>query len=105
MLKQWQWSGIVVLGSSNFDAGQSMRTRALRRHQTYRHTMRRLKEDRNQHYDDLDCACYQPGKAMARFKEQPKTCSHRGCGNARRYYGDRTVQERRWMQVSPGEPA
>ena len=36
---------------------------------------RRLKEDRNQHYDELDCPCYLPGKAMARFKEQPKLCS------------------------------
>lgn len=48
-----------------------MRTRAFRRHQADSHMWRRLKEDRNQHYNDLSCACYKPGKAMARFREQP----------------------------------
>lgn len=78
-----------------------MRDKAFRRHQTYRHMWRRLKEDRNQHYDDLTCPCYTPGKAMARFKEQPKTCSNpECCGNPRRVNkfgpGKRTIQERRW---------
>ena len=58
------------------------RTRDFRRHQTERHMWRRLKEDRNQHYNALDCPCWTDGKAMARFKEQPKlfcrcwACSH-----------------------------
>lgn len=45
---------------------------------------RRLKEDRNQHYDNLDCACWTDPKAMARFKEQPKLCSCFMCRNPRR---------------------
>jgi hypothetical protein len=72
-----------------------MRTRAFRRHQTERHMNRRLKEDRNQHYDDLDCKCWHDPKAMARFKEQPQVCSCRGCGNQRRWEGP-TMQERRY---------
>lgn len=60
------------------------RSRAFRRHQTDSHMWRRLKEDRNQHYNDLRCACWTDPKAMARFKEQPQVCS-RGecCGNPR----------------------
>lgn len=79
-------------------------SRALRRHQATTHMMRRVKEDRNQHYDDLTCACYQPGKQMARFKEQPKTCSlDHGCGNQRRNKWapkkERlTMQERRFLE-------
>ena len=46
-----------------------MRTRAFRRHETDRHMWRRLKEDRNQHYNDLSCSCWHDPKAMARFKE------------------------------------
>jgi hypothetical protein len=30
---------------------------------------RRLKEDRNQHYRELDCLCWHNPKAMAGFKE------------------------------------
>jgi hypothetical protein len=71
-----------------------MRTRAFRRHQAIRHMRRRLKEDRNQHYDDLQCACWHDPKAMARFKEQPKLCSCWMCGNRRKHEGA-TVQERR----------
>jgi hypothetical protein len=71
-----------------------MRGRAFRRHQTYRHLWRRLKEDRNEHYNDLNCACWHDPKAMARFKEQPQVCSCRGCGNQRRHEGP-TMQERR----------
>ena len=47
-------------------------TRALRRHQAYSHMNRRLSEDRNQHYDDLTCSCWNDPRAMARYKEQPK---------------------------------
>lgn len=77
-----------------------MRSRAFRRHQTDRHMWRRLNEDRNQHYNDLTCACWSDPKAMARFKEQPQVCSEPGCcGNPRRLgkwsSGERTIQERR----------
>lgn len=34
-----------------------MRNRAFRRHQAVRHMRRRLKEDRNQHYNNLTCPC------------------------------------------------
>lgn len=79
-----------------------MRTRAFRRHQTYRHMWRRLKEDRNQHYTRLDCPCYTDPKAMAHFKEQPQTCSNpMCCGNPRRQKGSLserlTMQERRFF--------
>jgi hypothetical protein len=57
---------------------------------------RRLKEDRNQHYDDLDCSCWSDPKVMARFKEQPKLCSCHGCGNRRKTEG-LTIQERKFM--------
>lgn len=42
-----------------------MRTRAFRRHQAYRHMWRRLKEDRNQHYNDLTCPCWHQPKVRA----------------------------------------
>lgn len=71
-----------------------MRSRAFRRHEIYRHMWRRLKEDRNQHYDDLDCACWSDPKAMAKFKEQPKQCM-RWCCNRRRKHEGPTIQERR----------
>lgn len=54
-----------------------------RRHQTSRHMWRRLKEDRNQHYDNLSCSCWTDPKAMARFKEQPQVCSCPACCNLR----------------------
>jgi hypothetical protein len=74
-----------------------MRTEAFRRHQIETHLNRRLKEDRNQHYDDLKCKCWFDPKAIARFKEQPKTCSARCCGNPRRFEKKEkfTIQERR----------
>jgi hypothetical protein len=62
---------------------------------------RRLKEDRNQHYADLTCACWTDRKAMAQFKEQPKICSRPWCcGNPRRDQWlpkpqRRTIQERK----------
>lgn len=79
-----------------------MRTRAFRRHQANAHMWRRLKEDRNQHYNDLTCACYRRGRAMARFREQPQSCSGPCCGNPRRWEkGDcsLTTQERRFQEV------
>lgn len=70
----------------------------MRRHQADAHMWRRLREDRNQHYGDLACACYRPGKTMARFREQPQGCSRSCCGNPRKWGKgvDRlTIQERR----------
>lgn len=75
-----------------------MRSRAFRRHQASRHMRRRLKEDRNQHYNDLSCACWHDPKAMARFKEQPKLCSCWMCSNQRALYGP-TIQERRRARI------
>lgn len=69
-------------------------SRALRRHQAQSHMMRRLKEDRNQHYDDLKCACWTDPKTMARFKEQPKLCGKSCCANRRQSEGP-TIQELR----------
>lgn len=80
--------------------------RALRRHQAESHMWRRLKEDRNQHYDDLSCFCYTDPKRMAWFKEQPPKCSIPGCcGNPRRVRGqhDLTVQELRAMEAARAE--
>jgi hypothetical protein len=77
-----------------------MRSRDFRRHQTESHMWRRLKEDRNQHYEQTTCPCWTDPKAMARFKEQPQQCSLPGCcGNPRRgggfNKGRRTIQELR----------
>lgn len=76
-----------------------MRTRAFRRHQASRHMWRRLKEDRNQHYNDLNCPCWTDPRAMARFKEQPKVCSCWMCRNPRRISFKKkerlTLQERK----------
>lgn len=71
-----------------------MRTRAYRRHQSARHMWRRLKEDRNQHYDKLDCRCWHDPKFMAFFKEQPKRCSCWSCANRRAHEGP-SIGERR----------
>lgn len=72
-----------------------MHSRAVRRHQARTHMRKRLKEDRNQHYDWLDCPCWTDKKTMARFKEQPKLCSCYMCGNQRKIEG-LTIQERKW---------
>jgi hypothetical protein len=78
-----------------------MRNRAFRLHQMERHMWRRLKEDRNQHYDQLSCPCWTDPKAMARFKEQPKLNGRCFCCTNPRHNGyfkgnDRlTIQERR----------
>jgi len=75
-----------------------MRTRAFRRHQAERHMRRRLREDRNQHYSDLDCPCWYDPRAMARFKEQPQVCSSPWCcGNRRKLEGP-PVRELRHLQ-------
>lgn len=71
-----------------------MRTIAYRRHQADRHMWRRLNEDRNQHYRQLDCPCWTDRKAMTRFREQPQACSNSCCGNQRKSEG-RSMQERR----------
>jgi hypothetical protein len=78
-----------------------MRNRAFRRHQTYRHLWRRLKEDRNQHYNDLTCPCWFDKKVIARFREQPQVCSMYCCGNQRHIWGHDwpTMQERRFFQT------
>jgi hypothetical protein len=102
-----------------------LRTRALRRHFRRVKALRRLREDRNQHYRDLACLCwgtrvtpapiherasaYQYGTTIGRrigrtwsmFADTPKACSNpaHGCGNPRRYAGSRkerlTIQELR----------
>lgn len=71
-----------------------MRNKAYRRSKTFSKMMRRLKEDRNQHYNDLSCPCHFDKKAMAKFKEQPARCSGDCCGNQRKVSG-RSMQERR----------
>lgn len=76
-----------------------MRNRAFRRHQTYRHMWRRLKEDRNQHYNDLSCPCWSDKKAMAKFKEQPKQCSCWMCSRLREFDGP-TWQEVRFQSYA-----
>ena len=65
---------------------------------------RRLKEDRNQHYKNLSCACWTDPKAMARFKEQPKTRQCYCCCNQRRNEWlpkpqRLTMQERRFFSA------
>jgi hypothetical protein len=79
-----------------------MRNRAERRHHAIRQMNRRLKEDRNQHYDDLDCPCWYDPRHMARFKEQPKFCSCWMCRNRRQDEGP-TIQERRALAESDGK--
>jgi hypothetical protein len=73
-----------------------MRNRAFRRRQAARHMWRRLKQDRNQHYDDLSCPCWHDPKEMAKFKEQPKFCACSMCCNLRAIKGP-TRQERKFL--------
>lgn len=72
--------------------------RALRRHHN-----RRLKKNRSCYWG------YGPsgylGKTMSaavrgKALNTPHPCSCMGCGNSRRWLGERTVQERRWLQES-----
>ena len=77
-----------------------MRGRAFRRHKANAKMWRRLKEDRNEHYNDLTCPCWTDPRAMARFKEQPKfDCHHWYCKNLRAVEGPR-IQELRqeWIE-------
>lgn len=67
---------------------------------------RRLKEDRQQHSADSNCACFDPvgartfGRLFARLADTPKAISHPFCcANARAYEGP-TVQERRFEGVT-----
>jgi hypothetical protein len=73
-----------------------MRNRAFRRRQTACHMWRRLKEDRNQRYDKLNCVCWHDPKALAKFKEQPKTCDSWMCSNQRATFGPK-LQERKFF--------
>lgn len=73
-----------------------MRTRAYRRHKANAKMWRRLKEDRNQHYNDLDCACYTKGKGMAIFREQPKQ-QQCYCCSSQRYNKWAPLKERLTM--------
>lgn len=77
-----------------------MRTRAFRRHQTEAHMWRRLKEDRNEHYNDLSCPCWTDKRAMARFKEQPKLCSCWMCANARALEGPTFAERRQLLRMT-----
>lgn len=71
--------------------------RAFRRHQAQRHMWRRLKEDRNQHYENVTCACYTDPKVMARFKEQPKM-QQCYCCSSPRYNAWMKTKERLTLQ-------
>ena len=75
-----------------------MRDRAFRRHKAEAKMWRRLKEDRNQHYNNLACPCWTDQKFMARFKEQPKLCSCFACGNQRQHQGPPISELRRGTQ-------
>lgn len=76
-----------------------MRNRAFRRHMTRTKMMRRLSEDRNQHYDNLTCACWTDPKVMARFKEQPKLCDCWMCSQQRKWNGPT------WQEIKAKEKA
>lgn len=78
---------------------EEKRGRAFRRHKSHSKMMRRLKEDRNQHYMDLSCSCWYDKKVMARFKEQPQFCSGSCCGNQRHAWGKKnlTMQELKFL--------
>lgn len=80
----------------------TIRGRAFRRHQSISKMMRRLKEDRNEHYNDLSCPCWYDKKAMARFKEQPKMTSCYCCSSPRYNEWNKakeklTMQERKFL--------
>ena len=79
-----------------------MRSQAFRRHQARCHMWRRLKEDRNQHYEYLACPCWYDPRAMARFKEQPQYCTGECCHNQRWAFGyeNLTMQERRFISTA-----
>ena len=64
--------------------------RALRRHH-----VNRLKQKRRIHWGRVLHTDEELGKAVG----TPKPCSCFMCGNPRKYYGEKTVQERRFEQV------
>lgn len=66
--------------------------------QTIRRTkgMKRIKEDRAQHGNDHSCGCFNTsgrGAEFARFADYPTVCSCDVCGNPRKWFGERTLQE------------
>jgi hypothetical protein len=60
------------------------RNRGWRQWQRQLKMMRRLKEDWNQHCNDLECPCRVDPIVRARFADTPASCSCHGCGNVRR---------------------
>ena len=107
--------------------------RSIRRFNRHTKMLRRLTEDRNQHYDDYTCYCWGEcsivraeedhvrgrfsymgnvlekqtiGVVFSRFADHPKACRGICCCNPRRHWtGDPslTVQERRHFQESIDE--
>lgn len=80
-----------------------MRNKAYRIHKTNSKANRRMQEDRNQHYDDQQCACagvgskQAVGKVKSMFANTPKRCSHVGCcANWRQVLGP-TISEKRQL--------
>jgi hypothetical protein len=75
--------------------------RAERRAARYVKGLRRLRVDRAEHGEDHSCPCFDEdagrgrGQIFARFADHPTACSGWCCGNPRRWYGERTRQERR----------
>lgn len=69
-------------------------TRALRRHQAQVHMRRRLRERA-----PFSPVCNIP-RELGRLREQPQWCSCTVCGNPRRWFGERTIQERRAEDVT-----
>ena len=61
------------------------RTRDWRRWKRHVKMMRRLKEDWNQHYRNLDCPCWTDAKFRSILADTPKRCSKCCCGNFRRH--------------------
>jgi len=82
-----------------------MRGRVFRRFKQQVHLMRRLKEDRNQHYQNLKCRCWWDPRVIARFREQPQVCSCMDCANQRQHQGAPISERRRvaFMDESQAE--
>lgn len=60
--------------------------RGVRRWNRFVKMTRRLKEDFNQHYNDLECPCRSKGKVQSQFADTPTPCSCYMCGNPRRHF-------------------
>jgi hypothetical protein len=65
-----------------------------------------MQEDRNQHYDDQQCACagigskQAVGKVKSMFANTPKRCSHVGCcANWRQVLGPTISEKRQLLRV------